>query len=81
VSTPLLQGVALAGGVKKMLFDYALASKTYYLKDGFTQHKLWDKLVFGKVRSKACFHWFMNSVEHVPSEGWAPSSCMLCHAP
>ena len=47
-----MQGVAVAGGLKKFLFDYALASKSYYLKDGFTQHKLWDKLVFGKVCSR-----------------------------
>ena len=47
-----VQGVAVAGGLKKFLFDYALASKSYYLKDGFTQHKLWDKLVFGKVCSR-----------------------------
>lgn len=46
----LVQGVAVAGGIKKALFDYAYASKAYYLAEGYTTHGLWDKLVFEKVR-------------------------------
>lgn len=48
----LVQGVAVAGGVKKFLFDYAFASKQYYLAHGHTTHKLWDKLVFEKVGNR-----------------------------
>lgn len=47
----LVQGVAVAGGVKKFLFDYAYSSKAYYLADGHTTHGLWDKLVFEKIRA------------------------------
>lgn len=40
-----------AGGVKGMLVNQALNSKQYYYKNGqgFT-HRLWDTLVFGKVK-------------------------------
>lgn len=35
--------------VKRMLFDYAFQSKSYYLQGGSTTHALWDTLVFAKV--------------------------------
>ena len=71
-----VQGVAVAGGLKKFLFDYALASKSYYLKDGFTQHKLWDKLVFGKVCCRC--------IAPTPCESSTEPRCMgiiMCAAP
>ena len=66
----------MAGGLKKFLFDYALASKSYYLKDGFTQHKLWDKLVFGKVCCRC--------IAPTPCESSTEPRCMgiiMCAAP
>ncbi|RLN32472.1 hypothetical protein BBJ28_00007832 [Nothophytophthora sp. Chile5] len=44
------QGVAAAGGLKKLLFDQAYASKRAGLSAGYKTHALWDALVFGKIR-------------------------------
>ncbi|KAI9998121.1 hypothetical protein PInf_002455 [Phytophthora infestans] len=46
----ITQGVAAAGGLKKILFDRALAAKLAGLPDGHKTHALWDALVFFKVR-------------------------------
>jgi len=46
----ITQGVASAGGMKKRLFEKALASKTAGLRKGIVTHRLWDKLVFSKIR-------------------------------
>lgn len=46
----IIQGVAAAGGLKKLLFDRALAAKLAGLSDGYTTHALWDALVFSKIR-------------------------------
>jgi len=46
----ITQGVAAAGGLKKMLFDRALAAKLAGLPEGHKTHALWDALVFSKVR-------------------------------
>ncbi|RQM25845.1 hypothetical protein B5M09_013295, partial [Aphanomyces astaci] len=44
----IVQGVASAGGVKKLMFDYAYATKKQGLADGTNVHALWDALVFSK---------------------------------
>ncbi|GMF18703.1 unnamed protein product [Phytophthora fragariaefolia] len=46
----ITQGVAAAGGLKKILFDRALAAKLAGLPEGHKTHALWDALVFSKVR-------------------------------
>ncbi|TYZ58166.1 hypothetical protein PybrP1_003030, partial [[Pythium] brassicae (nom. inval.)] len=47
----ITQGVAAAGGVKKMLFDQAYAAKKYGLENGgHLTHALWDPLVFNKLK-------------------------------
>ncbi|RLN06398.1 hypothetical protein BBJ28_00025653, partial [Nothophytophthora sp. Chile5] len=47
----ITQGVAAAGGLKKMLFDQAYASKKAYLDEGgHVTHAFWDRLVFGKLK-------------------------------
>ncbi|KAF4318083.1 hypothetical protein G195_008679 [Phytophthora kernoviae 00238/432] len=46
----ITQGVAAAGGLKKIMFDRALAAKLSGLSAGFKTHALWDALVFSKVR-------------------------------
>ena len=48
----VLAGVRAAGGLKQALFERAMASKLYHLKHGgHFQHRLWDRLVFGKVQA------------------------------
>ncbi|RHZ05508.1 hypothetical protein DYB31_004804 [Aphanomyces astaci] len=47
----IVQGVASAGGVKKLMFDYAYASKKQGLADGTNVHALWDALVFSKIQA------------------------------
>ncbi|KAI9916444.1 hypothetical protein PsorP6_017140 [Peronosclerospora sorghi] len=44
------QGVAAAGGLKKLLFDQAYASKRAGLSAGYKSHALWDALIFSKLR-------------------------------
>eukprot|EP00397_Hematodinium_sp_SG-2012_P013735 GEMP01013956.1.p1 GENE.GEMP01013956.1~~GEMP01013956.1.p1 ORF type:complete len:573 (+),score=115.09 GEMP01013956.1:442-2160(+) len=48
----LIMGVNEAGGMKKTLFDKALAAKLEGLKHGTNKHALWDRLVFNAVKSK-----------------------------
>ncbi|RHY47782.1 hypothetical protein DYB34_012396, partial [Aphanomyces astaci] len=47
----IVQGVTSAGGVKKLMFDYAYASKKQGLADGTNVHALWDALVFSKIQA------------------------------
>ncbi|ETV75174.1 hypothetical protein, variant 2 [Aphanomyces astaci] len=47
----IVQGVASAGGVKKLMFDYAYATKKQGLADGTNVHALWDALVFSKIQA------------------------------
>ncbi|CAI5713068.1 unnamed protein product [Peronospora destructor] len=44
------QGVAAAGGLKKLMFDQAYASKRAGLSAGYKTHALWDALIFAKLR-------------------------------
>ncbi|ETV99916.1 hypothetical protein H310_07944 [Aphanomyces invadans] len=48
----IVQGVRVAGGVKKCMFDYAYEVKRQGIADGgATTHALWDALVFSKIRA------------------------------
>ncbi|RHY67446.1 hypothetical protein DYB38_004762, partial [Aphanomyces astaci] len=47
----IVQGVTSAGGVKKLMFDYAYATKKQGLADGTNVHALWDALVFSKIQA------------------------------
>lgn len=51
----VVQGAEAAGGVKASLFKKGLETKQYWLHQGFLEHKLWDKLVFGKLRKRLGF--------------------------
>ncbi|ETP40492.1 hypothetical protein F442_12178 [Phytophthora nicotianae P10297] len=46
----ITQGIAAAGGVKKLLFDQAYAAKKEYLAQGYYTHAFWDRLVFDKLK-------------------------------
>lgn len=48
----ITQGAAAGGGIKAKLFHQAMESKMYWLRRGHNTHKLWDKLVFGKVKAR-----------------------------
>jgi long-chain acyl-CoA synthetase len=46
-------GVKAAGGLRQALFEYAYASKAYYLDPdagGHTTHSVWDSVVFARMR-------------------------------
>jgi long-chain acyl-CoA synthetase len=43
-------GIAAAGGVKKKLFDAALATKTRALQHGQLTHAVYDRLIFNKIK-------------------------------
>jgi long-chain acyl-CoA synthetase len=44
-------GMSKLTGIKKKISDYALYSKKYYLKNGtHYSHKVWDALVFNKIK-------------------------------
>lgn len=48
----VMAGVNAAGGVKKTLFEKAIRDKTFYLNNNKTfTHKLYDKIVFSKVKN------------------------------
>ncbi|KAF0693243.1 Aste57867_15767 [Aphanomyces stellatus] len=47
----IVQGVSAAGGIKKLMFDYAYESKRQGLAEGATTHALWDALVFSKIQA------------------------------
>lgn len=51
----LQAGVEEAGGIKKWLFDRALAAKIEGLRHGSVTHPIWDRLVFKGVKSKIGF--------------------------
>ncbi|TMW66655.1 hypothetical protein Poli38472_013967 [Pythium oligandrum] len=46
----IMQGVAAAGGLKKLMFDQAYAAKKAAIADGHKTHAFWDALVFSKIR-------------------------------
>ncbi|KAF4034212.1 AMP-binding enzyme C-terminal domain [Phytophthora infestans] len=46
----ITQGAEAAGGLKKMIFDRAIASKLAGVEEGRKTHALWDRLVFNKLR-------------------------------
>jgi long-chain acyl-CoA synthetase len=46
----ITHGVEKAGGIKKLLFNWAYAAKKRGLVDGYVKHALWDALVFNKVK-------------------------------
>jgi long-chain acyl-CoA synthetase len=45
----ITQGVEAAGGLKKMIFDQAIAAKLAGVEAGRKTHPLWDRLVFTKL--------------------------------
>mmetsp|Transcript_19756 Transcript_19756/g.25605 ORF Transcript_19756/g.25605 Transcript_19756/m.25605 type:complete len:658 (+) Transcript_19756:161-2134(+) len=51
----IIAGVDEAGGVKKWLFEKALASKLAGLRSGSLKHRVWDTLVFGPMKKKIGF--------------------------
>jgi len=55
VHDKLLAGVTEAGGLKKFLFDKALAAKIAGLKENKYKHAIWDRLVFNAVKAKIGF--------------------------
>ncbi|ORX78269.1 acetyl-CoA synthetase-like protein [Basidiobolus meristosporus CBS 931.73] len=48
----VMQEVKQQGGITQYLFEKAYAAKEANLRNGITTHRIWDWLVFGKVRSK-----------------------------
>jgi len=48
----VLAAVELKGGVSSVLFNLACDSKKANLRDGYLNHWLWDRLVFGKVKAR-----------------------------
>jgi len=46
----IMAGMTAAGGMKKKLFDSALAAKREGLKQGFLTHALYDRLIFNKIK-------------------------------
>jgi long-chain acyl-CoA synthetase len=47
----ITNGIATSGGVKKRLFDAALAAKTEGLKRGLLTHGFYDRLLFNKIKA------------------------------
>ena len=45
-----MAGICAAGGLKKKLFDAALAAKTKGLERGHLKHALYDRLIFDKIK-------------------------------
>jgi long-chain acyl-CoA synthetase len=50
----IMAGVQKEGGAKAAIFMRAFEAKKYWLKRGSITHKLWDTLVFNKVRRAEC---------------------------
>lgn len=48
----VVSGAAKEGGLKSAVFTQAFESKKYWLKRNFVHHKLWDTLVFSKLKAK-----------------------------
>lgn len=48
----IMAGVTENGGIKAMLFNKAVDSKTKALKNGYNTDSLWDKLVFSKIQAR-----------------------------
>ncbi|RLN55150.1 hypothetical protein BBJ28_00027179, partial [Nothophytophthora sp. Chile5] len=46
----ITQGVEAAGGLKKLVFNQAVAAKRAGLAAGYKTHALWDALLFNKLR-------------------------------
>jgi long-chain acyl-CoA synthetase len=46
-----MAGIASHGGLKKKIFDAALAAKKEGLRRGTSTHALYDRLVFGKIKA------------------------------
>ncbi|KAI9102624.1 hypothetical protein DFS34DRAFT_609930 [Phlyctochytrium arcticum] len=46
------QSVKAKGGIGAILFNQAFSAKKAYLAQGYTTHRLWDNLVFNKVRAR-----------------------------
>mmetsp|Transcript_14933 Transcript_14933/g.24322 ORF Transcript_14933/g.24322 Transcript_14933/m.24322 type:complete len:660 (+) Transcript_14933:368-2347(+) len=55
VHDKIIMGVEEAGGVKKWMFEKALASKVAGLKSGSLTHPIWDRLVFGPLKTRLGF--------------------------
>ncbi|KAH9112405.1 hypothetical protein AeMF1_013257 [Aphanomyces euteiches] len=47
----ITQGIAAAGGVKKLMFDLAYESKRQALVPGANTHAFWDAIVFSKLKA------------------------------
>lgn len=46
----IMAGITAAGGIKKKLFDSALAAKKEGLQQGYLTHALYDRLIFNKIK-------------------------------
>ncbi|CAK9113130.1 Long-chain-fatty-acid--CoA ligase 5 (Arachidonate--CoA ligase) (Long-chain acyl-CoA synthetase 5) (LACS 5), partial [Durusdinium trenchii] len=55
VRDKILAGVEEAGGIKKWLFEKALASKVAGLQQGSITHPIWDRLVFNALKTRLGF--------------------------
>ncbi|KAF0692233.1 Aste57867_16670 [Aphanomyces stellatus] len=47
----VIQGVNTAGGLKKLMFDYAYSTKQQGLAGGVLTHSVWDALIFSKIQA------------------------------
>ncbi len=50
----VMGGVEAAGGIKAKLFKQAFEAKKYWLARNDNKYKIWDSLVFDKVRRARC---------------------------
>ncbi|KAF9360084.1 hypothetical protein BGX34_007964 [Mortierella sp. NVP85] len=48
----VMAGVKAKGGLAASLFNYAYNSKKASLKEGYIDHVLWDRLIFGAIRAR-----------------------------
>lgn len=63
----IVNGANEAGGIKAALFNQAVDTKLYYLKQGYLKHAFWDKLVFSKIQKKLG----LDRIKNIPT-GSAP---------